>query len=246
MIEAPLLVLSGALGAVVASYVTTRALRASDDNSPSGQRSVCDGCRRPLGLVETLPLVSFVALKGRCRVCGVAISPFHPAGELAGALIAIAIAIVAPDWRALPLTIMAVSLLGSAVIDARTRILPDALTAIVAVAGLWLSALRGLDQVIFGLAAAVLSGAIFLLLRRGSAALRGEVGLGLGDVKLFCALALWLGLLTPWMVFVAAILGLATLVARGRGDGKIAFGPMIGAAGLAIGLVMEGGLWLGL
>lgn len=246
MIEAPLLVLCGALGAVVASYVTTRAMRACDVQAPSGPRSLCDGCRRPLGFVETLPLVSFAALKGRCRACGSAISALHPTGEWIGALVAIAIAAAAPDWRALPLAILAASLLGAAVIDARTRILPDALTAIVAVVGFWLSALHGLDRVVFGLGAAALSGAIFLLLRKGSAALRGEVGLGLGDVKLFCALALWLGLLTPWMVFLAALLGLSTLLVRGRGDGKIAFGPMIALSGMTLGLVMESGVWPGL
>lgn len=246
MTAAPLLVLSGAIGAVVASYVTTRAMRASHAHAPSGQRSLCDDCRRPLGFAETLPLVSFVVLKGRCRACKSPISAFHPLGELAGAVVGIAIACATPDWRALPLAIMAASLLGAAVIDARTRILPDALTATIALTGLWLSALGGLDQVIFGVVAAFLSGAVLLLLRGGFSALRGEVGLGLGDVKLFCALALWLGLVTPWMVFLAALLGLAMMLVRRGGDGKIAFGPMIAIAGLAIGLVMESGLWLGL
>ena len=42
-----------------------------------------------------MPLLSYAALRGRCRACGAAISPFHPAIELAALLVA-ASAILAP------------------------------------------------------------------------------------------------------------------------------------------------------
>jgi leader peptidase (prepilin peptidase)/N-methyltransferase len=196
-----------------------------------------------LGFGETLPLLSFVVLRGRCRACGERISVFHPVGELTGALAGAVIVAAALDIRVIPLVSLAASLLAAAIIDARTRILPDVLTMIAAGASLWLAASHGLDHVIFGLIAASISGVIFLLLRKGFAALRDDAGLGLGDVKLFCALALWLGFATPWMVFGAAALGLVALGLRGRGDGKIAFGPMIAVSGFVIGLLMEGGVW---
>jgi leader peptidase (prepilin peptidase)/N-methyltransferase len=45
------------------------------------------------------------------------------------------------------------------------------------------------------------------------------------------------------MLLGAALLGLMTIKVRGTRDGKIAFGPMIAAAGFIVGVGMEAGLW---
>jgi leader peptidase (prepilin peptidase) / N-methyltransferase len=236
-------VLGGALGAVVASYVTTAALRATDDTAPSGERSACDGCRRPLSLGEMVPIASYVALRGRCGICSAPISPAHPWGELAGLSIGAAIALAAPDWRAAPLAVMATALLALAVVDARTRTLPDVLVGVVALSAAVLAVGRGEAAVMEGVVSLVASAVTLLSVRWASQAWRGQAGLGLGDVKLVGALALWLGAATPSMVVVAAVLGLAAFGVRGRADGRIAFGPMIALAAAGVGLAMEGGLW---
>ena len=234
---------SGGLGAVVASYVTTAALRATDEAAPEGGRSACDSCHRQLRWWELVPVASFVGLRGRCRTCAGPITPYHPIGECVGLLVGVAIAIVAPDYRAVGLAILSAALLGASVIDARVRILPDLLVATIAVAGTGLAAGHGFEVWVTGVIAAVLSliilgGLSYLYERR-----RGLVGLGYGDVKLVAALALWLGEATSWMVLSAAVLGMAVLVIWRPADRKIALGPMIAAAGLSIGLCLEVGLW---
>jgi leader peptidase (prepilin peptidase)/N-methyltransferase len=76
-----------AFGAVIGSFVTTLAMRIRAGRPWVADRSRCDGCGRVLGLVRTLPIVSFLALRGRCDACGSPISWLHPAGETAGGLI---------------------------------------------------------------------------------------------------------------------------------------------------------------
>ena len=243
MISAAFLPFYGLMGAVVGSYVTTAALRAVTDDAASGHRSRCDGCHRPLSFVETLPVASYAMLRGRCGVCAARIDPLHPIGESAGLLTGLAIGLAAPDWRGALIALLASALLASAVIDARTRILPDLLTLVVGIAGFSLALLHGFERVFLGVCAALLSTLILLGLRRAFLIWRRDPGLGLGDVKLFAALSLWLGLAAPWMLVGAAALGLSTIAIRGTSDGKIAFGPMIAIAGLLVGLWTETGLW---
>jgi leader peptidase (prepilin peptidase) / N-methyltransferase len=239
----PIVVTTGLVGAVVASYVTTAAMRATDEDAASSARSQCDGCRRVLSWPETLPLASFAALGGRCRTCSAAISPLHPAGEAAGLLAGALIALAAPDYRAVALGLMAVMLLAASIIDVRIRILPDSMIGVVAVVGTILAASDGLEAWTTGIVVSVAMLLVFGAVSLGFERLRGRVGLGMGDVKLIAALSLWLGLAAPWAVFGAMALGLVKAAIAPPADGKITAGPLIAAAGFAIGLVMEAGLW---
>lgn len=78
----------GALGSF-AGVVAARGLADS-----LGGRSRCDGCGRTLSWFELVPLVSYVALRGRCRRCGVAIGAGVYAWELAGALLGVGVAVL--------------------------------------------------------------------------------------------------------------------------------------------------------
>lgn len=245
MIPATVLLLAPVAGATVGSYVTTMVLRATVTDAPTGQRSLCDGCHRQLTWMQTIPVVSYFALKGRCRTCAVTISPYHPIGEIAGLAVGAAIACATPDLRAAPLAIMAMTLLAASLIDARTRKLPDLLTGIVAVMSSLLALGHGLDRLLIGLVAAIISAAILWGLRKGFLALRGQVGMGLGDLLLFSALALWLGLATPWMFLGSGALGLLVRFWLKDWRGRLATGPMIAAAGFTIGLLIEAGIWPG-
>lgn len=239
----PIVITAALAGAVVGSYVTTAALRATDETAPAGARSQCDGCRRQLTWWESAPLVSYPALGGRCRTCASPIAPYHPIGEGVGLLAGVAIAWATPDLRALALVLMAVVLLGAAVIDARVRLLPNLMTVAVAVIATVLAAAHGWNTLLEGFAAAalclaMLGGVAFAYRRR-----RGEIGIGGGDVKLFTALAIWLGAATAWMVLAAAALGLLIALLARPGDRRVPLGPMIAASGFCIGLLLEVGLW---
>lgn len=243
MIVSPLILIgSAATGLVVGSFTTTAALRSVRGEQALAGRSRCDGCGVGLGFAATTPLLSYAMTRGACAGCGARIDPLHPTGEAAGALIALTAVLAAgTPVRAALLAVLGLVLLAASVVDARSRRLPDVLTAVVALLGLGLAAQRG--EAALGLAA---GGVAFLLVegvRRGFLILRKRPGLGFGDVKLIAALAVWLGLATPWAVVAAALLGLAAFVVVRPADGRLAFGPALAAAGFAVGLIIEAGLW---
>lgn len=237
------IVVAAPIGACVGSYVATAAVRAERVEQSISGRSRCDGCGIPLGFGQTAPVYSFVRLGGRCQACGGKIDPTHLVGELSGAAVtSLALAIVPLD-RALPLAMLGLVLLASALVDAKTRRLPDLLTLVIAIVGLGLSASRSTMALAAGCIAAVLAFAILEGVRRIFAVARGQVGLGFGDVKLIAALALWLGVVTPWAVAIAAVATAAVALARPSADGRIAFGPAIALSAWVAGLVMEAGGW---
>jgi leader peptidase (prepilin peptidase)/N-methyltransferase len=243
MTEVLAVILLAAAGAVSGSFVSTAALRTAAGEEVLGGRSHCDGCARTLSWVETVPLVSYAAGAGRCRVCRSRIHLAHPLSEAAGAMIAVLVGAATPWSVALWMTVMGAVLAAAALIDLRTQRLPNALTAVVAICAAGLAAQRGEAQVLSGLVAAAVAVIILILVRAAFSKLRGDPSLGVGDVKLIAALALWLGALTPFMVALAALAGLLVQAAFRKRSERIAFGPMLAASGWGIGLLMEAGLW---
>lgn len=243
MTEFGILALGALVGLAAGSYVTTAALRGARDEQATYGRSRCDGCGVALGFAQTVPVLSYIGARGACRACGSRIDPLHPAGELAGGLIGVSAVLARPGFDTLLVAALAFILWAAAVVDARTRRLPDVLTAAAALIGVLLSLRHDPSAMLAG---GVACGCAFLILT-GLRALRSrqgrDPGLGFGDVKLICALALWLGALTPWMVMAAAVLALVAQRWVRPPDGRMAFGPAIALAGLVIGLAMEGGWW---
>jgi leader peptidase (prepilin peptidase)/N-methyltransferase len=232
----PLVVLAAALtGLVMGSFVATAAIRQARGEAFVGGRSHCDGCGAPLGFAATLPLASYVGLRGAAGCCGARIDPFHPAGELSGLFIGLAAIAAGDGVKGLLIATLGFGLLGLSLVDLRTQRLPDPLVAVVAAAALVLAALGQSSRLAEGMCAAALTFAVLEGLRRAFLHLRGRGGLGGGDVKLLSALALWLGLLTPAALALAAILGLVQVMALRPQGGRIAFGPAIALAAFAVG-----------
>ncbi|WP_340643896.1 A24 family peptidase [Phenylobacterium sp.] len=234
---------AGLLGLVLGSYVVTAAIRRSRGEATARGRSHCDACGVSLSYAQTVPVISFVGLRGACRSCGDRIDPTHLAGELAGAAILVSAVWIGEPVRVALLSALGLTLLASAVVDARTQRLPDTLTAVIAALTIVLALTRSLQSLEVGLVAgaltfAVLSGVRWLSARNGRAP-----GLGFGDVKLLSALAIWLGLATPSTVVVAALIGLAVMIGLRPADRRLPFGPMIAASAWTVGILMEAGLW---
>jgi leader peptidase (prepilin peptidase)/N-methyltransferase len=78
------LLLAFAAGAVVASTLDAAVWRARHGLSFVTGRSACEQCRHRLGALDLIPVVSWLALRGRCRYCRARLAARHVAGELAG------------------------------------------------------------------------------------------------------------------------------------------------------------------
>lgn len=231
------------LGAVVGSFAATAGLRWARGEQALTGRSSCDACATPLGFASTIPIVSFVRLGGACARCRAPINRGHLVGEVLGAGVALGSVAVLPIGPALAVAALGLVLIAAGCADVVSRRLPDLASLAVAILGLGLALHRGSIAALTGLAAAAVTGGALLLLRRSFAARRGDPGLGLGDVKLAAALALWLGAATPWAIALAGLLGLAQIRLMKTADDRIAFGPALAAGGWAVGLALQAGLF---
>ncbi|MBS0570630.1 MAG: prepilin peptidase [Proteobacteria bacterium] len=211
------------------------------DAAPPGivrEPSHCPHCKHPLGALENIPLLSWLALRGRCRHCHAPISIQYPLVELlTGVCSAVIVWKFGVGWQAgagLALTWTLVALAG---IDLRTQLLPDQMTLPL----LWLGLLLSLLPLFVASRASVIGAAlgylslwsVYWLFRLAT----GKEGMGYGDFKLLAALGAWMGpfALLPIVLlssFIGAIVGGAFLAVRGHDRATpIPFGPFIAAAG---------------
>lgn len=211
------------------------------DPPPPGivvERSHCPRCGHQLSWYENIPVVSWLALRGRCRNCKAPISAQYPAIELLTMLL-----FVACVWQfgfgwqgfgALVLTSFLIALSG---IDVRTQLLPDSLTLPL----MWLGLIASLDNLYMPAKPALLGAivgyaslwTVWWLFKQAT----GKEGMGHGDFKLLAALGAWCGLsgLLPIIMLSAvagAIIGSVMLAVQGRDRSTpIPFGPYLAIAG---------------
>jgi leader peptidase (prepilin peptidase)/N-methyltransferase len=213
----------------------------SDSARPPGivrEPSHCPNCKHPLGIVENIPVISWIALRGRCRHCGAKISVQYPLVEL---LTCVCSALIAWrfgfGWQTAAGLLLTWSLVALAGIDVRTQLLPDQITLPL----LWLGLLAALIPLFVATQASILGAAIGYLSLWSVYWLfkltTGKEGMGYGDFKLLGALGAWMG---PWALLpivllsslIGAIVGGAALAFQGRDRATpIPFGPFLAAAG---------------
>ncbi len=208
-------------------------------------RSACPGCGHKITALENVPVLSYLALRGRCRGCSKKISLRYPIIETVTALLAAVIAwhfgFGAEALAALALTF---ALIALTMIDVDTQYLPDSITLPFLWLGLVLSLFHGrVDaQALFVSPrdAIICAAAGYLSLWSVYQAFKlvtGKEGMGFGDFKLLAVLGAWLGWQKlPLVIFlsavVGAIVGIALMALRRHGrDVPIPFGPYLAAAG---------------
>lgn len=200
--------------------------------------SQCPHCGHEIKAWENIPVVSYLALGGKCSSCKTPISKRYPLIELAcGALSAFIAWHYGFGWQAGAMLLLGWGLLAMSMIDVDHQLLPDALVLPL----LWL----GLIVNYFGLFTNLgdaLWGAVFGYLSLWSVywlfkLLTGKEGMGYGDFKLLAMLGAWGG----WQVLpltillsslVGAVLGIITLrLRKAETSTPIPFGPYLAIAG---------------
>ncbi len=121
--------LMAVLGAMIGSFLNVVIHRLPLEQSIVFPNSTCPKCRKPIKPYDNIPILSFLALRGRCRSCGARISPRYPAVEaLTAALFA---AVTWHDGLSFALAFdlaFTASLVALVFIDAENMILPNAIT----------------------------------------------------------------------------------------------------------------------
>jgi leader peptidase (prepilin peptidase)/N-methyltransferase len=202
-------------------------------------RSACPHCGHQITAAENIPVVSWLALRGKCSACKAPISPRYPLVEAANALLWVACVVhFGPSVPAVGAMFFTSCLLVLALIDFDTTLLPDDITLPL----LWAGLLLNLPGIYTGLGSAVVGAmAGYLSLWSvywGFKLLTGKEGMGYGDFKLLAAMGAWLGwkmlpLLILLSSFVGALIGIALMILAKRGkDIPMPFGPYLAAAGV--------------
>ncbi|HMB53383.1 MAG TPA: prepilin peptidase [Thermoanaerobaculia bacterium] len=227
-----------ALGLIVGSYLNVVVHRLPRGISTVTPRSRCPGCGAPIRWFDNLPLVSWLRLRGRCRHCAAPIAWRYPAVEvLAGLLFLAAAERFGWSWETPVGWLFLALLLALAAIDVEHLLLPDRLTLPGIVAGLAVQPLLPWGGWVVALAGAMLGGGLLLALWGGWYLLRGEEGMGLGDVKMLAMIGAFLG----WKgvavalfaaTFFGSVVGLGLVVAgRGGMKSRLPFGLFLSLGG---------------
>jgi leader peptidase (prepilin peptidase) / N-methyltransferase len=202
-------------------------------------RSRCPHCGHQITLLENIPLVSYLVLRGRCGHCGAGISKRYPIVEAVSALLSAYAA-----WHfgfgaaALGALLFVWAMVALTFIDLDTQLLPDDITLPL----LWLGLAFNLGGTYTDLPAAVIGAmagylalwSVFWLFKLAT----GKEGMGYGDFKLLAAIGAWLGWqMLPLTILlsslVGAVVGIVLIaVARHGRNVPIPFGPYLAAAGL--------------
>jgi leader peptidase (prepilin peptidase)/N-methyltransferase len=202
-------------------------------------RSACPHCGHQITALENIPIVSWLALRGKCSACKAPISPRYPIVEaVTGLLSAVLVWHFGSGWLGLASLAFAYFLIAMTLIDYDTKTLPDDLTYPL----LWLGLLVNLNGTIVPLRDAVIGAmagylalwAVYWLFKLAT----GKEGMGYGDFKLLAALGAWMGwAMLPTIIIlssvVGAIVGISLIVfARRDRNNPIPFGPYLAAAGM--------------
>ena len=183
------------IGLVIGSFLNVVVARVPQKKSLIHPPSHCPGCEQPIRWWDNIPVLSYVALRGRCRKCKTRISIRYPVIELLTGLLFLAAKIqfgfgfllFIRDWPFIAI------LVAITFIDLEHRIIPDPLSLGGLVLGLatsWFDPRIGLQASLIG---AVVGFGFFYSIAWIYHRITGRSGLGGGDIKLLAMFGAFLG-----------------------------------------------------
>jgi leader peptidase (prepilin peptidase) / N-methyltransferase len=222
-------------GLLIGSFLNVVAHRLPRGESLVHPRSRCPHCDTQLRSVDNIPVLSWLALRGRCHHCGAQISPRYPLVEATTAALYAAVVASQDDAVRIVLGLLLVTaLVPITLIDLDHRIIPNKITGPAAVAALIAIAVLDTDFLPDALIAAVAGGGFFFI-----AVVLYPRGMGMGDVKLAGMLGLYLGRAVAPAILIALIggvlVGAAVIARKGAKEGRktaVPFGPFLALGGV--------------
>ena len=209
--------LAAIYGAIVGSFLNVCIYRIPTEESIIFPASHCPLCLRPIALLDNIPVISFLILKGRCRHCAAKISWQYPLVEILSAcLFVLFYYFFGVTTKSVLYLIFSLALLVETFIDLRHQIIPDMITlpgiviglvvsgffhAFHGEAGPWMGLLKSLIGVLVG-------GGFFYVTGTLAEWILKKEALGGGDIKLLAMIGAWLGWQgVVWTSFSSSLIG---------------------------------------
>lgn len=201
--------------------------------------STCPKCDTRIRIIDNVPVISWLLLRGKCHQCSNKISARYPLVELLSGLMSLMVAYqFGFSFYAICLIFFTFALISATFIDLDTMLLPDQLTLPLTWTGIAL-ALIGIspvslqDAVIGAIAGYLALWVVYWAFKLAT----GKEGMGYGDFKLLAALGAWLGWqYLPMIILLSSLVGLVfgliQLRLKRQGiDKAFPFGPYLAIAG---------------
>lgn len=183
------------VGALVGSFLNVCIHRWPAEQSVIRPRSRCPSCGGAIAWYDNIPILSYLALRGRCRRCAEPISIQYPVIELATALVWLAAAVrFGPSLEALHSALFLTLILGIAMTDAREMLIPDQFSLGGTAIGLGLAAAPGGMPVTDALIGAASGYVLFWIVKLVAEKLFRKPALGVGDIHMMAMVGAFLGL----------------------------------------------------
>ncbi len=201
--------------------------------------SRCPHCGHRITVFENIPVVSYLALRGKCSGCGAPIGIRYPLVEaITGILLGFAAWKLGPGIAAGGAMAFLAAMIALTFIDFDKQLLPDDITLPLLWAGLLFNVFGVYTDIRSAVLGAVAGYLALWSVYWGFKLATGKEGMGYGDFKLLAAIGAWLG----WQVLpvtillsslVGAVVGITLIVlARHGRNVPIPFGPYLAAAGI--------------
>ena len=244
-------------GAVVGSFLNVCVHRMPHGESIVLPPSHCPHCHERIHWTDNIPLVSYVALRGKCRYCGAPISPRYVLIEFLTAMLFLLIWLKLTPWQHPPphgidfvkvpiYWLVIAGLIVATFIDFEHYIIPNEITLGGIVLGLVLSAihpqLMDTSSILIGLwrslLGVIVGGVTLLVIAIVGEKIFKKEAMGMGDVKLIAAIGAFLGWqATLFTIFVSSlfggVIGLILVLTTKKGwQSRIPYGPYIALGAL--------------
>ncbi len=225
---------------MVGSFLNVCIHRIPSGDSVAFPASHCPACESPIKPWDNVPILSYLMLRGRCRVCAVPISARYPLVEALTGLAGLAVFLFfGPVPQALLWFAFLAALIVITFIDFDHQIIPDVISLPGIAVGFLASLLPGSPTWIDSAIGLLVGGGILWAIAEGYLWLTGREGMGGGDVKLLAMIGAFLGWKAiPVTLMIASLSGtlIGVILMLRRGEGRqlaIPFGPFLALGAVA-------------
>ena len=200
-------------GLCFGSFITAASWRLPRGEDLVKAHSKCPKCSYKLRPKNLFPVLSWVLSGAKCSGCRAKISVRYPLTEIVtAAIFAFLFSKFGMSWNFVILAGAAVAILILIIADFETYIIPDSTTIALAILAVVFHVHNGHNFTPFIYGAGICLG-LALTLKYGYLYLAKKDGMGMGDVKLFPVLGLWIGFkLLPLLFLFSGVLGILTSI----------------------------------
>ena len=215
--------ITASFGLVIGSFLNVLICRIPRNESIVHPPSRCPECLSPIRPWDNIPIFSYLALKGRCRKCGVVISPVYPLIEAATSVMFVSLYFLhGMSVNFISDVLFGCILLTMSVVDIRHMIIPDRLTIPGGVIGFAIALSFGIQGIVRAIGGALIGVFLLIIMAFAGRLLFKRESMGLGDFKLVIVTGFFLGPIWNLAALIFAVL-----------IGGIVFSILLGVMGMS-------------